>query len=195
MDFNRLSKLTMLTLVVLFAWTSGVFAGGGVAGEGCWMVERPSNGAIALSSTISVVYTPSEIIPTPENPEPLGNIDAIIRVQRGSDMAFFRTNIQGNLFQNTDELIGGKLLNSCIYVLFDGTIVNPDAATAADVLAGKILDHFFSTDRPEMELVITGKSVSNTDYNGDDVVRAILDTGRAAGIADITLYAIDAFDN
>lgn len=175
MKFTKLTKLLILTIAVLFAWSSGALAGGGPAGDLCWLTDNPSGGALALKATIAVVYTPSE-----------ANVDAVLRIQRGSDQAFYRINlIETSLREHSDELIGNKLLNSCIYLQDTPNWIR------VNQLVNDITAHFFGAAPGEMEFVITSRSVSNTDYNEDEIVRAIDDTGRAGSIADLTLYAVD----
>jgi len=185
MKFTNLTKLLIFTIAVLFTWSSGALAGGGPAGENCWLTDNPSGGALALKATIAVVFTPSE------DPDGVGNVDAVIRIQRGSDQTFYRINIAHNLIGDSDEIISCKLLNTCIYPQFSEDPITIENKRRVNELVNNITGYFFGALPDTMEFLITSRSVSDTDYNGNDEERNIPNTGRAASIADLTLYAVE----
>ena len=175
MKTNKTIVLVAGIFLVLFGLTLQAWGGGEPAGgtPSC-LVKNAGGGAIALNATVAVEALGIDVSTT------AAEVDVTLRVERGGAIGFFRlhlTNMVQFLLKSNEEI-------ACLIVdpsnYLSGFANN---AAVTELVSGPsgILAFFGLNNKTK--LVITSKSVSNTD--GGDFIAS----GRASAIANIIYYA------
>jgi hypothetical protein len=181
MNVAKLTLTVMGILGILLGLTPVARAGGAPAGLEC-CVKVPANlgGTIPMKATVAVYY---------DAHDPLNTIaDATIRLERSGAQRFYRIRLTGvNMFDVSDEDRFCMLLNPCAWE------TNPSNRAAVITVVNAILDEFFGlpsvpgTGEPAGELLISNKSISDTDPDPDArQIPGIAD--RFMSIADVSVY-------
>ena len=163
-------------------WAGG--AGGGIQQASC-QVENPGGGALMLKGTATVINDASEEVPTAE---------VTIRLERSGVLRFYRLLLPKNSVADlTNEEIACRFLNP-------EDTNDPYTIAAVNAFVDNILSEFFGLSSEYYKLVITRKSITNTDGPVGDEIPAWnpdLDppdfegTYRWSSVSDILIYAVE----
>jgi hypothetical protein len=181
MKTAKLTKLLIGILCIIFGLSPGAWAGGGPAGDECCVkVDKNLGSTTPMKATAAVYYDATSNI-----------VDATIRLERKGMQRFYRVRITADISAASDIDIFCLLFNPCSW----GPL-NQDNRDAVIAVVNEILDDFFGlqpdpvTGEPVAELLITEKSISDTDPNPEVIgARQIPDTDdRSMSVAEIAVY-------
>ena len=182
---KRSMLLGSLIAASLFCSLAGNAKAGGVASSPSCLVKKHGKEAIALKGTLVV-----EVMGNVVTGDGTHDVDFTLRLEQSGDLHFFRIfldDTQDFGFISDQERLC-RILNP------DDTIAEPANQEKVIQFVNQILTTFAIP--ADWRLVITDKSISNTDTDPNRIIPGtFLDPehpfiGRASGLADVKIFAI-----
>jgi hypothetical protein len=181
---KRHRVLGTLVAVGLCCGLIGSARAGGVADFPSCLVNRPGHGARALKGTLAV-----EVIGNVITGDGVHDVDFTLRLERSGQQHFFR------LFLDDTEDFGFLSDQERVCRILNPADTTAEPANQAKVIqfVNQILTAF---DIPtDWRLVITKRSIRDTDGGPNRVIPGTVPPGefigRASGLADVKIYAVE----